>query len=78
MTPAERLAEINSLPEDVRDLAVCDWSLVKVLIGAPNERRARINVQNKGIQLVAINGRKKLPRFGALKSMLQPQEPAAA
>lgn len=78
MTPTERLAEIEKLPDTMRNLAVVDWPLVRILTGAPNERRARINVQNSGIELVAINGRKKLPRYGSLKAMLQPGTGAAA
>jgi hypothetical protein len=73
MTPAERLAEIEKLPESMRNSVVLDWSTVAFLSNAPNEDRARRNFKKMKVPLVAVNGREKLPRYGDAMAALAPQ-----
>jgi hypothetical protein len=73
-----RLAAIEVLPDEMQDNALVDWKTVAVLLGFSDVEYARETVTAAGLPLVHVSGRKKLPRWGALRDFIRQREQHAA
>ena len=66
-----RLAAIEALPTEMQEAALVDWRTVATLLNLKDEMYARDILIAAGIPLVQVTARRRLPRWGDLKTFLE-------
>lgn len=69
-----RLLEIEALPYHMQDFALVDWSTVCIITASKDVENTREIITKAGVPLVRISERKKLPRWGELRTFLLGRE----
>jgi hypothetical protein len=72
----DRLAEIQRLPEQLRDDALVDWKTITLLLSSRDIQHTRRTLLNEGLPTVELSPRKRLPRWGTLREFLRKRERA--
>jgi hypothetical protein len=72
-----RLAVIKALPHEMQDHALVDWPTVASLLSCKDVEHTRETLIAAGVPLVHVTGRKRLPRWGALREFRRARERAA-
>jgi len=66
-----RLAAIEALPDTMQDHALVDWATVKVVCNFEDTEHCRSTLIALGLPLVELSPRRKLPRWGDLRALLE-------
>jgi hypothetical protein len=74
MANKDRLAEIEKLPEQLREDALLPWATVALMCGADDVESCRENLLRGGLKVVELSERRKLPRLGTLRAFLRERE----
>ena len=69
-----RLAAIEDLPDEMKDYALVDWRTVAFLTSSKDVEYARETITKAGVPPVHVSERKRLPRWGALRTFLLERE----
>lgn len=68
-----RIAVIESLPANMQDSALVDWSTVAAILGV-NIWLARKIIRQHGVTLYKISERRELPKWGDLRQFLESRQ----